>query len=126
MLKLVHRYLRRLVVWVQEPSEEELAFRARVLAAHVKKRDEDSIEWLLRGRIYRVPQKWCGLSRPEALKTLQDICFVAVDRNLTARNAIEACNRLCQANNLNLRDLIESGFVDWPFDHIEETQEQIA
>ena len=29
MLKIIHRYLRRFIVWVQTPSDEELAARER-------------------------------------------------------------------------------------------------
>jgi hypothetical protein len=98
MLKLVHKYLRRLVVWVQTPSDEEIAAQ-RAVDREKRRIDlaRNGLAAIRRGTFFT---KWTGLTAQERIDLIADL--QALGREHGAHPATVKCttDAIERENNL--------------------------
>jgi hypothetical protein len=80
MLKLIHKYVRRLVLWVQMPSVEEIEARQEWQRANRRKYIRGHALGALRSGL--VPDSWRGLRHLELERLLSDICVIAEENSV--------------------------------------------
>jgi len=110
MLKLIHKYFRRVIVWAQTPSAEEVTGRR----LQHDMRNANNILKSRGGPVFLVEHQ--GMERSEVIRTCR--LFLKLwesDGNVSEVRAWEACENLCKTNRLDFVALVRSGEILSPF-----------
>jgi hypothetical protein len=100
MFKLIHKYLRRLVVWVQTPSEEETEAHADYMRDLRRKRLARSIPYAFAKQCYY--SHWIGLTPLEKNELITDVENYGAHNNIQS-NDIAALQRLIMNNGIQAK-----------------------
>jgi hypothetical protein len=116
MLKLIHKYFRRAIVWAQKPSEEELAERERYGFELRLRLELQRLENLPRGRCYGFSIEHRGLSKDGVIRACSAL-FSIWKRNedISDSKTQEVCEGLCKLNGMSFTEMVRAGDIQCPF-----------
>src|SRR4051794_703550 len=87
VIRIVHRYVRRFIVWCSKPSDEEAAQRARdAKLAHRKRLARNVRNALWSGQHYA---EWRGLNREDAENLIEDVRAIAAEDAMIPQAAVD-------------------------------------